>query len=413
MAQRSGQTVRDLRRSSRSAVLQRLYFGGPLSRQELAEGTGLSAASVSNVVGELLAAGAAEECGSVDSDGGRPRILLRVRPGHAHLVGVDVGETQVRVALFDLTLTELAASDQPLSDHGHDVGHVVELILTGIDSVLTSTGVDRGTLLGVGVGVPGIVEQGDPASKGEGVVVHCQTIDWDAVPLGRLLRAGTDLPLYVDNGAKTLGQAEMWFGAGRGARHAVVALFGSGVGACVIANGVPYRGATSSAGEWGHTKVHVGGRLCRCGSRGCLEAYVGAEALVERWGEASDSSEKAGLAALLAAAEADDPVADALLCETAEYLGASIADLINLFNPERIVIGGWAGLLLGPRLLPAIRAAARSYALRFPCEQTSIELGLLGPDAVTVGAATLPLARFLDSGGDVPEPGRRDARALR
>ncbi|MCX5214850.1 ROK family transcriptional regulator [Kitasatospora sp. NBC_00240] len=418
MVERSKQTVRDLRRGNRSVLLRHLYFEGRLSRHELGRDTGLSGGTISNVVGELIADGLVEEAGSVDSDGGRPRVLLQVAADRGFLIGVDVGETQVRVALFDLALTELAASDHPLSDHGHDVDHVVQLILDGLAEVLDGTGTDRDRVLGVGIGVPGIVEQGDPAADpgdpgGIGAVVHGQTIDWDAVPLGRLLRAGTDLPLHIDNGAKTLGQAEMWFGAGRGAGNAVVALFGSGVGACVIANGVPYRGATSSAGEWGHTKVHVGGRLCRCGSRGCLEAYVGAEALVERWGEASDSSEKAGLAALLAAAEADDPVADALLCETAEYLGASIADLINLFNPERIVIGGWAGLLLGPRLLPAIQAAARSYALRFPCEQTSIELGRLGPDAVTVGAATLPLARFLDSGGDVPEPGRREARALR
>ena len=421
MAERSKQTVRDLRRGNRSAVLRHLYFEGRLSRNELVRDTGLSGGTISNVVGELMADGLVEEAGSVDSDGGRPRILLQVAAGRGYLAGVDVGETQVRVALYDLALTELAACDQPLSDHGHDVGHVVQLILDGLAEVLDGTGVDRTRVLGVGIGVPGIVEQGDPVADpadpgGVGAVVHSQTIDWDAVPLGRLLRAGTDLPLHIDNGAKTLGQAEMWFGAGRGAGNAVVALFGSGVGACVIANGTPYRGATSSAGEWGHTKVHVGGRLCRCGSRGCLEAYVGAEALVERWGvvgEAGSDSEKAGLAALLAAAERDDPVADALLCETAEYLGASIADLINLFNPERIVIGGWAGLLLGPRLLPAIRAAARSYALRFPCEQTSIELGLLGPDAVTMGAATLPLACFLDSGGDVPVPGPREARVLR
>ncbi|WP_371477280.1 ROK family protein [Kitasatospora sp. NBC_00315] len=421
MAERSKQTVRDLRRGNRSAVLRHLYFEGLLSRNELVRDTGLSGGTISNVVGELMADGLVEEAGSVDSDGGRPRILLKVAAARGYLVGVDVGETQVRVALYDLALTELAACDQPLSDHGHDVAHVVQLILDGLAEVLSGTGTDRSRVLGVGIGVPGIVEQGDPAAEpddpgGVGAVVHSQTIDWDAVPLGRLLRAGTDLPLHIDNGAKTLGQAEMWFGAGRGASHAVIALFGSGVGACVIANGTPYRGATSSAGEWGHTKVHVGGRLCRCGARGCLEAYVGAEALVERWGvadAASSSSEKAGLAALLAAAERDDPVADALLCETAEYLGASIADLINLFNPERIVIGGWAGLLLGPRLLPAIRAAARSYALRFPCEQTSIELGLLGPDAVTMGAATLPLASFLDSGGDVPEAGRREVRILR
>ncbi|MFJ8042571.1 ROK family protein [Kitasatospora sp. NPDC096147] len=402
MAERGKQTVRDLRRGSRSTLLHRLYFEGPLSRQELGRISGLSAGSVSNVVGELIADGLVEECGSVDSDGGRPRILLQVTPDRAHLIGVDVGETQVRVALFDLALTELAASDHPLSDHGHDVDHVVELMLTGITDVLDRTGVDRATVLGVGIGVPGIVEQGEPGSDGYGVVVHSQTVGWDAVPLGRLLRAGTDLPLYVDNGAKTLGQAEMWFGAGQGARHAVVALFGSGVGACVIADGSRFRGATSSAGEWGHTKVHVGGRRCRCGSKGCLEAYVGAEALVERWGAAPPgSSEKEGLAALLTAAEDGDPDASALLVEAAEYLGAAIADLVNLFNPERIVIGGWAGLLLGPRLLPGIEAAATEYALRFPRAQTTITLGRLGPDAVTVGAATLPLTHFLTSGGEL------------
>ncbi|GAA0690760.1 ROK family transcriptional regulator [Kitasatospora atroaurantiaca] len=412
MAERGKQTVRDLRRGSRSVLLRKLYFEGPLSRQELGQSTGLSAGSISNVVGELIADGLVEEAGSVESDGGRPRILLRVAAGHGHLVGVDVGETQVRVALFDLTLTELAASDHPLSDSGHDVDHVVESILTGLTEVLAATGIDRGSVLGVGVGVPGIVEQGDPAENGYGIVVHGQTIGWDAVPLGRLLRAGTDLPLYVDNGAKTLGRAEMWFGAGQGVDNAVVALIGSGVGACVIADGAPFRGATSSAGEWGHTKLQIGGRLCRCGARGCLEAYVGAEALLERWGGAPPgSSEKAGIAALLSAAD-EDPAAAELLRETAEYLGAGIADLINLFNPERIVIGGWAGLLIGPRLLPAVREAAAAYALRFPCAQTSIELGRLGPDAVTVGAATLPLARFLDSGGEAPERAP-EARAIR
>ncbi|MFJ4792624.1 ROK family transcriptional regulator [Kitasatospora purpeofusca] len=420
MTARGKKTVRDLRRGSRSTLLRRLYFDGPLSRQELGSITGLSGGSISNVTGELLADGLIEECGSVESDGGRPRILLRVAAGRAHLVGVDVGETQVRVALFDLARTELAASDRPLDDRGHDAGHVAELILAGLTEVLERTGTDPGTVLGVGVGVPGIVEQGavgggavgrgavgrgigPDLGGGAGAVVHGQTVGWDAVPLGRMLRAGTDLPLFVDNGAKTLGQAEMWFGAGRGARHAVVALFGSGVGACVIADGARFRGATSSAGEWGHTKVHVGGRRCRCGARGCLEAYVGAEALVARWGAAPPGGgEKAGLAALLAAAGAGDPAAVALLDEAAEYLGAAIADLVNLFNPERIVIGGWAGLLLGPRLLPGIRAAATEYALRFPREQTEIVLGTLGPAAVTVGAATLPLSDFLDSGGEFP-----------
>ena len=94
--------------------------------------------------------------------------------------------------------------------------------------------------------------------------------------------------------------------------------------------------------------------------------------------------------------------AHGVLAETAEYLGAGIADLVNLFNPERILLGGWAGLLLGPRLLPAVREVTDAYALRYPAARTVIEVGRLGPEAVTVGAATLPLRRFLDAGGSAP-----------
>ena len=132
-------------------------------------------------------------------------------------------------------------------------------------------------VLGIGVGVFGTVEQGREAT------VHAQTIGWEAVPLERMLRAGTALPIYLENGAKTLGQAELWFGAGRGVQHAVITLVGSGVGAAVISNGAISRGVTSSAGEWGHTCIVFDGRPCRCGSRGCLEAYVGAEAVLDRW----------------------------------------------------------------------------------------------------------------------------------
>ncbi|MFI5663629.1 ROK family protein [Streptomyces sp. NPDC051684] len=406
MAAPRRRTVRDLRRGNRAVVLSKLYFDGPLSRQELGPLTALSSGSISNVVADLVADGLLEEAGSVESDGGRPRTLLRVAPRSGHLVGVDVGETRVRVELFDLALGELSRVDEPLPgaarDGCCDAKDVVRLVAAGLTRVLADAEVDPGSVIGVGIGVPGIVD----ASGARGAVVHGQTIGWDAEPLEAMLRAADglppelapDLPVFLDNGAKTLGRAEMWFGAGRGARNAVIALIGSGVGACVIADGLPYQGASSSAGEWGHTVLQVGGRTCRCGARGCLEAYVGAEALLERWREAggtwSAPDEEGALAELL-----ESPSAAGLLEETAEFLGAGIADLVNLFNPERIVVGGWAGLLLGPRLLTPIRDAAAAYALRHPFAQTTVELGRLGPDAVTVGAATLPLARFLETGG--------------
>ncbi|NUQ95397.1 MAG: ROK family protein [Streptomyces sp.] len=410
MAGRNGRTVRDLRRANRAVVLQRLYFDGPLSRFELGPVTGLSSGSVSNVVADLVADGLVEEAGSVDSDGGRPRTLLRVAPGAGHMIGVDVGETRVRVELFDLTLTELARAERALEQQRYDVEVIVGHIRDGITEVLAGAGIGPEQLLGVGIGVPGIVER----TPERGAVVHGQTIGWDAVPLEELLRSSSQLPdsvrYFIDNGAKTLGQAEMWFGAGRGARNAIVVLFGSGVGACLVTPEVE----NGRAVEWGHLTVRVRGRRCRCGALGCLEAYAGAESLLERWREEGGrppegADEETALTAMLASAypveggEAD-PVALAVLEETAEYLGAGLSDLINLFQPERILIGGWAGLQLGARFLPAVRRYAVSYALRHPAEKVTIELGRLGPDAVTVGAAILPLADFFARGGRRLEP---------
>jgi predicted NBD/HSP70 family sugar kinase len=389
MLARKRGTVRDLRRETRSAVLWSLYLGPPRSRQELGQLTGLSPASVSNVVRELIDEGIVIEAGAVDSDGGRRRALLRMAPDHGYAIGADIGETRVEVELFDLGMTVRAKAVYRLDPGERAVSVVVQAILAGLDAVLADSGVDAQAVIGVGVGVPGIVEEGPE------VLVHCQAYGWDAVPLERLLRAGTTLPLWFENCAKTMGQAELWFGAGRGARHAVVALIGSGVGAALISDGSIYRGATSSAGEWGHTRVVVGGRACRCGSAGCLEAYVGAEAILERYGRPlPGDDEESALAALIDMA-ATSAFAATILDETAAYLGAGVANLVNLVNPERVVLGGWAGLLLGDRL-PAIRDAARSGSLRQPFAATSIVLGLLGPEAVTLGAATLPVQRFLD-----------------
>jgi predicted NBD/HSP70 family sugar kinase len=270
------------------------------------------------------------------------------------------------------------------------VAVVVEQIVAGLGTVLADSGVDSGAILGVGVGVPGIIEQGPE------VLVHGQTYGWDAVPLQRLLRAHTDLPLRFDNGAKTMGQAELWFGAGRGAKNAVMVLIGSGVGASLISGGATYQGATSSAAEFGHITVAVGGRKCRCGASGCLEAYAGAAAILERHGRPmAASDQELALAEFVDAADTV-PAAAAVLDETARYLGAGIGTLVNLFNPERVILGGWAGLLLAARLLPGIRESARQHSLHHLFAATSIDLGQLGPGAVARGAATLPMEAFLN-----------------
>ncbi|NEA33896.1 ROK family transcriptional regulator [Streptomyces sp. SID13031] len=391
-------TVRDMRRSNRSVLLTAIYRDGPLSRFELGQQTSLSAASVSNLVGELLDEGVVEDAGSVESDGGRPRVLLRVAPTFGYVVGAEVGETRVRVELFDLAMNVLAMAVYPIETPKPDPALAVKYVLTGLQAVLDEARVGADDVLGMGVAVAGVVE--GPADA----VVHAQTLGWDAVPLGAMLAAKTDIPIQVDNGANTLGQAEMWFGAGRGATDAVVALVGSGVGAALVTGGISYRGTRSSAGEWGHTTIMYGGRLCRCGAMGCLEAYVGAEGVLERYRLASageliaGGDEEAAFNGLLDAV-GTSATAEKVVEDTIGYLGAGFANLVNLFNPERIVLGGWSGLLLGERYLPQLREATARHALRQPYAQVSIELCELGRDAVAMGAATLPILRLLRDGG--------------
>jgi predicted NBD/HSP70 family sugar kinase len=401
--ERKRTTGRDIRRQNRSALLSELFFHGPLSRLELAEITGLSPATASNVTAELIGERLIVEAGQVESDGGRPRVLLRVDPDYGYVIGVAVAETGVLVELFDLAMTRRAALVEPLSSAQLDAAAVADLIVGGTAEVLEAAGLTLDDVVGVGIAVPGIVE------RGISVLVHAPTIGWNGVALTQLLRdRGVRLPVFVENGAKTLGQAEMWFGAGRGARHAVIVLIGTGVGAAVVTDGTSYRGVSSSAGEWGHTTIMYGGRVCRCGAKGCLEAYVGSEGILERWRRARGGRQLPGddpisqIEALVSSADRSKVAAD-LLDETADLIGAGIANLINLFNPERVLLGGWAGLKIGDRLIPRIREAAEANALAHLYGQATIELSTLGPGAVALGAATQPVAALL-AGSAVQRP---------
>lgn len=405
MRERRRGTVRDLRRENRAAVLWSMYLSEARSRQDLSDATGLSPASVTSVVRELLDVGIMVEAGQLDSDGGRPRALLRMNPEYGYSIGVDIGETAVRVGLFDLTMSQRALTELPLAHGRHDPKAVVAAIASGLDAVIGDSGVRAAEVLGVGVGVPGIVQQHPD------VLVHGQTFGWDAVPLKRLLRAHTDLPLYFDNGAKALGQAEMWFGAGYGSHRTVVLLIGSGLGAALSFGRPVDRGATVEATELGHLVIVVGGRRCRCGGTGCLEAYAGAEAILERYGRPIAAADQELALAELIGAAGSSPFAAAILSETAEYLGAGIGSVINLLAPERVVLAGWAGLRLGGCLLTEIRASARQHSLSHPFDAATIELGRLGPSAVALGAATFPVEALLN-GAPGPAAVERPGPAL-
>lgn len=405
-------TTRDLRRSNKISLLRTLLFEGPTSRQALVGLSGLSAGTVGTVVGELLDEGLLVEMGSEESSGGRPRTILRVSAERAISVGVDLGERGLRVEAFDLAWQRRADIFVDLNARASQPATIAERIAAAVAEVVDRAALPGALLLGVGVSVPGVVERAADAR------IYAPGFGWDGIPFGRLLRRVVPGRVLVDNGAKTMGQAELWFGAGRGASDAIVALLGIGVGAAVFTEGRLYRGSRSSAGEWGHTPVVVDGEPCRCGSVGCLEAYIGETALLRRWDalEAHESAEPVPdtvrIQELFCRA-ASEPAAAAVVADFARHLGAGLATLINLFNPERIVLAGSVGLRVTPAVLEDVRAAAQRYSLRQPFESVELVQGQLGDDAVALGAATLVVDELLARGFTLPPPGDSEATPAR
>jgi predicted NBD/HSP70 family sugar kinase len=396
---------RDLRRANRATILRTLYFGGEMSRVNLSQQTQLSTATVTNVVAELLNEGSVIEVGSEESLGGRPRTILAINPRYCYLVGVDVGEQHLGLELFDLTLAKVATAEYPIFTHLAHPERIAERVAQGIDTMLSNAGVSQeANVLGIGVGVPGVVQMTTES------VVHAPGIGWKAVPFRRLLEDQVPYRIFLDNGVKAMTQAELLIGAGRGYQHFVVVLMGTGVGAGIVVNGVLYRGASNSAGEWGHSRISLDGPLCRCGNRGCLEAYIGSSRILDRLRKRIPShpaleyaNEEEIMSALAASARAGDADALQVLEETTHYLGVGIANLINFFNPQRLILGGWVGSQLGHLILPALRGIVETIALPSSAQAVSLEVSQFGQDAVALGSATLVLERFLSSGGTKQE----------
>lgn len=394
-----GSTVLDLRQRNRARVLRSIVLAGETTRAQIAATCRLSSATITNVVSDLIADGLVQEAGSLPSDGGRPIARISTRAEGAYFIGADVGEHGVMVELLDLSLhvVDRVFNELPASIATAD--EVGESVTTAVDTIRHAHPEIRNGLVGMGLGVPGLVDRTDDGRT----MIYAQNLGWPIIDLHDLCRID-DVPILADNGAKTLTMAEQWFGAARGVEHCIVALIGRGIGIGVISDGKLLRGLSSSAGEWGHAKISIGGPQCTCGGRGCLEAYVGGGSIVARWRESvgGDGTDEEAFAQMLDRAAAGDAAATAILDETVELLGIGLANLVNLLNPAKIVIGGWAGMSLHAVRCRELAAAVRTHSLKRPGEQFTLEPCALGGDAVALGAALLPLEQLID--GNVPLP---------
>ncbi len=390
------QTSRDLRHASRFAVLRGIYTLRTPTRQELSALTGLSFATVSTVVTELLRVGMIVEAGRENSNGGRPRARLRASPRRGVLLGVDVAETYVHVDAYDTALRRLSRHEHQITERSEPPYVIAEIAGCVQEAIVAHS---RREILGVGVSMPGQVE---PVS---GVSVFAPNWNWADVPVRELLLERLPVPVNVDNPLKATTVAELWFGHGREVYDLVTINLGTGVGAGLAIGGELVRGVTNNAGEWGHTTLVMDGRLCRCGRRGCVEAYVGVPGLMAMFETEypdhpySHDGQRGFVEHVRSGLETGAPEAAWLIRQMAHHLGAALANLVNLVNPERLVLTSWTVAALGPWLLEPTRERMLSESISGSAAAARLVVTQIEENPVSLGMATLALEQFLEQIG--------------
>ena len=376
-----------VRSHNRAVLLNLLRKLGPSSRVQLQKLSGLSGAAVTGVVATLIQEGLVVETVVAASTGGRPPILLALNYTAQAAVGVKLKTDEIDVVLTDGGANIEAQLVLPLPDHSPQI--VVEAIVRATRQLLRDTGRPAGQLVGVGVGMPGLID------SRRGVCVHSPILTWQDVPIAALLSAALGCPAFADNDVNALTVAERLFGPGMDADHLLVVTVGRGIGLGVVLGGRLHRGQQGGAGEIGHTVSQPEGRPCECGKRGCLEAYVSEPALVARYNE-SARTPVMDILDLLDRRAADDPLAVELFVDAARRLGFTLASLVNVLNPERIVIGG-EGTRLGAPFFATVEQTLRANAFQGLADALEVSVHDDGEFAWARGAASLALQQTFAS----------------
>lgn len=381
----------------RQAVIELLLEHGAMSRVDIARLTRFSKPTVSKVVAELMDEGIIREIGFGESTGGRKPMLLRLGGDGKLVVGAEIDSEECKTVLVDLDGRVLDTRYHAVAG-AHSVPHMIDLIVRGVNALFADR--DRQALLGCGVAVPGLV------SIDGSQISYSSNLEWENVPLREQLEARLQIPVIMTNRGKAAALGTLWL-RGRDKQDNLIYIYlGTGVGGGIILDHKLLSGASHTAGEIGHICVDPHGPLCKCGNYGCLETYVSGSAIAMRArakirdGMASSLLERSGAHNLetittklvAQAAQEGDPLSTEILNETAMYLGIAIANLVNLVNPQTVVLGGpvarWGGLLI-----EAVRREVYKRALVVPAQAAQIVPAEDDGLAVPVGASALVIRK--------------------
>lgn len=375
-----------------SAILGLLGTRGPTSRADIARALDISPATVTQLTKSLIARGLVTELDHAPSQGGRPARLLGLARTTVGAIGAKVTANHVAIVDVELDGTIRASTTHPFNPDAPDA-------LDTLGHILGSAVDDHaGDLLGVGIGIPGSVD-----SQASGVV-DAPTLGWTDAQVGPVLRHALGVPVLVENDVNTLAVADRLYGEGREHGTYAVVTIGRGIGCGVMVDGALYRGAAGGAGEIGHLPLSAEGPLCGCGSHGCLEAYVGEDALVREALERGVVGPRGTVTGLRQAADAGNTTAREIYRDAGARLGRALAGVVHMIDPEVVILLG-EGIDAWPHWEPGFESSFRAHLV--PARRSlPFVVESWDESKWALGAAALVLASPFDSTGATGEQGR-------
>lgn len=374
----SKQLIREI---NQAIVLNAIRTHGAISRTDIAAISKLSLPTISGITAAFLDSGLIYEREAGVSTGGRRPVLLALNNQAGYVVGVKVTEDTVTGAITDLDASVVARHSMPLA--GRTPGDAIVTIAAVVQELCAATG--GKTLLGVGVGIAGVIDR-------QRALVHYATyFGWHNEPIAHLLEQRLHVPVIIDNDVNALTAAEQWFGAGRGVKDFLVVSIGRGVGLGMVLEGRLYRGTTGGAGEFGHITVVPDGPQCACGKRGCLEALISDPAVTQR--VSAVLGRQVTISDAVAIAQHGDATVQAIFAAAGRTLGMAVANLVNIFNPALLIIGG-EGTSAGSLIIEPFQAALREYCFNGLYTDLQVVIEPWGDEAWARGAASLVLSEL-------------------
>ncbi|MDE1992930.1 MAG: ROK family protein [Rhizobiaceae bacterium] len=343
------------RAMNRRLILNLLRREGARSRAEIATITGLSPAAVTFVIADLIEEGHVTEGKAVSGLSGRRPIPVEINYANGLAIGFKLMVGSVECVVTDLATNPLASMRLALADR--DPENVALALAEAIPTLVEAANRPNALLAGVGISMPGVID------NEQAVCVRSHRFDWDNVPLARMLAQRVKVPVWLEDDTNAYAIAQQLFGLGRQHRNMAVLAIGVGISCAIIIEGKLYRGANGAAGKFGHTLYEEDGRQCECGKRGCLMAYYSEPAMLRTWRAAAELGAGHGLPEMLGAMGDRDPLVTSILEQAGVGIGKALANLVNVTDPEVIVVGGEA-VSFGEALLHPLRSTMSKHTFR-------------------------------------------------